>query len=77
MKKDIKRNNQDLIMSSAFQPAKGTKDVAPEEMRRLLFVFDTCRKVFEKYGFAPLETPAFESFELLAAKGGEIGRAHV
>jgi len=54
-----------------FQPAKGTKDVAPEEMRRLLFVFDTCRKVFEKYGFAPLETPAFENFELLAAKGGE------
>lgn len=71
MKKDIKQNNQDLIMSSSFQPAKGTKDIGPEEMRRLLFVFDTCRKVFEKYGFAPLETPAFENFELLAAKGGE------
>jgi len=54
-----------------FQPAKGTKDIAPDEMRRLLFMFDTCRKVFEKYGFVPLETPAFESFELLAAKGGE------
>lgn len=54
-----------------FQPAKGTRDIPPEEMRRLLFVFDTCRKVFEKYGFAPLETPAFENFELLAAKGGE------
>jgi len=54
-----------------FQPAKGTKDIAPDEMRRLLFVFDTCRKVFEKYGFVPLETPAFENFELLAAKGGE------
>ncbi|MBU3958195.1 MAG: ATP phosphoribosyltransferase regulatory subunit, partial [Nanoarchaeota archaeon] len=58
-------------MSSAFQPAKGTRDIPPEEMRRLLFVFDTCRNVFEKYGFAPLETPAFENFELLAAKGGE------
>ncbi len=54
-----------------FQPAKGTRDIPPEEMRRLLFVFDTCRKVFEKYGFVPLETPAFENFELLAAKGGE------
>ncbi len=54
-----------------FQPAKGTRDIPPEEMRRLLFVFDACRKVFEKYGFAPLETPAFENFELLAAKGGE------
>ncbi len=54
-----------------FQPAKGTRDIPPEEMRKLLFVFDTCRKVFEKYGFVPLETPAFESFELLAAKSGE------
>ncbi len=54
-----------------FQPAKGTRDIPPEEMRRLLFVFDKCRKAFEKYGFAPLETPAFESFELLAAKSGE------
>lgn len=54
-----------------FQPAKGTRDIPPEEMRKLLFVFDKCRKVFEKYGFVPLETPAFENFELLAAKGGE------
>ncbi len=54
-----------------FQTPKGTKDIKPEEMRKILFVFDTCRKVFEKYGFVPLETPAFESFKLLAAKSGE------
>lgn len=60
-----------------FKPAKGTKDIAPEEMRRLLFVFDKCRKVFEKYGFVPLETPAFENFDLLAAKGGEAVKEEV
>ncbi len=70
MKKNIRQGNQDFNMTE-FQPAKGTRDIAPEEMRKLLFVFDACRKVFEKYGFAPLETPAFENFELLAAKGGE------
>ncbi|MFZ3077356.1 MAG: histidine--tRNA ligase [Candidatus Aenigmatarchaeota archaeon] len=60
-----------------FQPAKGTRDIPPEEMRRLLFVFDKCRNVFEKYGFVPLETPAFENFELLAAKGGEAVKEEV
>jgi len=63
-----------IVLSSdimKFQPPKGTKDINPEEMRKLLFVFDTCKKVFEKYGFVPLETPAFENFNLLAAKSGE------
>ncbi|MBI4896253.1 MAG: histidine--tRNA ligase [Candidatus Aenigmarchaeota archaeon] len=58
-------------MTTTFQPPKGTKDILPDEMRKMLFVFDTCRAVFEKYGFVPLETPAFENFDLLAAKGGE------
>ncbi len=53
-----------------FQPPKGTRDFLPEDAEKLQFVIDTARVVFEKYGFKPLETPAFESFELLAAKGG-------
>ncbi len=53
-----------------FQPPKGTRDWPPEEMRKLQFVTDTLRRVFEKYGFQPLNTPVFESFNLLAAKGG-------
>ncbi len=54
-----------------FQPPKGTKDFMPEEMKKLQFVLDVVRGVFEKYGFQPLETPAFESFDLLARKSGE------
>ena len=32
-------------------------------------MFDRIRKVYESFGFVPLETPAFESWELLGAKG--------
>ncbi len=55
-----------------FQPPKGTRDLSPSEMRKLQFVIDKIRLIFEKYGFQPLETPAFESYELLAAKSGDI-----
>ncbi len=53
-----------------FQPPKGTRDVAAEDAIKLQKIIDVVRNVFEKYGFEPLFTPAFESFELLSAKGG-------
>lgn len=61
-------------MPPGFQPPKGMRDFLPEEAQKLQQVLDTCRKVFESYGFVPLETPAVESFELLAAKKG-LGEA--
>jgi len=57
-------------MSEKFQPPRGTRDFLPEEMIRLEFVMNALKKIFEKYGFESFETPAFENFELLAAKGG-------
>ena len=57
-------------MSEKFQPPRGTRDFLPEEMIRLEFVINVLKKIFEKYGFESFETPAFENFELLAAKGG-------
>jgi len=57
-------------MSENFQPPRGTRDFLPEEMIRREFVINTFKRVFEAYGFSPFETPAFENFELLAAKGG-------
>ncbi len=53
-----------------FQPPKGTRDLLPEDASKLQQIIEVCRDVFEKYGFGPLITPAFESFELLSAKGG-------
>ena len=54
-----------------FQPPRGTRDLLPEEMIKRQFIVDTARSVFEKWGFDPLDTPAFEEFELLTAKSGQ------
>lgn len=43
----------------------------PDEMREIEYVVKTIRKVFESYGYDPLETPAFESWDLLKTKCGE------
>jgi histidyl-tRNA synthetase len=51
----------------------------PWEMDRRQYLFEVISRTFEKFGFAPLETPAFESWELLGAKGsaGEAVRDEV
>lgn len=60
-----------------FQTPRGTRDFLPEEMMKRQYVFDTVRKVFENWGFDPLETPAFEDWNLLAAKSGEDVRNEI
>ena len=45
--------------------AKGTRDHLPEKMNQRLYVIAILREVFERYGFEPLETPAFERIERL------------
>lgn len=57
-----------LVMK--FQTPKGTRDLFPLEARKYQIVMDTLRRVYQKYGFRPLDTPAFENFGLFAAKGG-------
>jgi histidyl-tRNA synthetase len=51
-----------------IQLAKGVKDTAPEEKILKNQVVDTLKDVFERYGFAPLETPLIERYETLTAK---------
>ena len=57
-----------------FQPPKGTRDLMPEDAAKMQKIIEIVRSTFERYGFEPLMTPAFESFELLSAKGG-LGEA--
>ncbi len=57
-------------MTQRFQPPRGTRDFMPEDMVKRQYAFNTIRVVFEKFGFRPMDTPAFESWELLGAKGG-------
>src|SRR4051794_19010108 len=55
------------------KPPAGTRDFLPTEIRRRQHVIAVIRDVFEKYGFEPLETPAFENIETLLGKYGEEG----
>jgi histidyl-tRNA synthetase len=71
-KDDLKKENQNKIMK--IQTPKGTRDFLPEEAINFFKLIGVVRKVFEEYGFDPIITPAFESFVLLAAKGG-LGEA--
>lgn len=53
-----------------LQTAKGVRDIPPEEKIVKNEVVGIITKTFERYGFAPLETPTLERFETLAAKYG-------
>lgn len=52
---------------------KGTRDFLPEETSRRNYIFDTIKKVFELYGYSPIETPAMENLSTLLGKYGYEG----
>ena len=52
---------------------KGTRDFLPYQVQRRNYIFNTIKSVFEKYGFAPIETPSFELSSTLMGKYGEEG----
>lgn len=52
---------------------KGTRDFLPQEVAKRNYIFDAIKKVFKKYGFAPIETPSFELASTLLGKYGEEG----
>lgn len=55
------------------QILKGTRDFLPEQVYKRNYIFDTIKKVFEKYGFLPIETPVMEHLSTLTGKYGEEG----
>lgn len=55
------------------KPPGGTRDFLPDDVRRREFVIGVVRRVYERYGFEPLETPAFENIETLLGKYGDEG----
>ncbi|MEZ0486220.1 histidine--tRNA ligase [Fibrella aquatica] len=52
---------------------KGTRDFGPEQMSKRLFIFDTIRQTFRRFGFQPLETPSMENLSTLTGKYGDEG----
>ncbi|MFM7671583.1 MAG: histidine--tRNA ligase [Bacteroidota bacterium] len=59
-------------MSKPSLPA-GTRDFGPDVVRKRNHILDTIRNAFQRYGYQPLETPAFENLETLMGKYGEEG----
>jgi len=53
--------------------AKGTRDFSPQEMVKRNYIFDTIKKVFKKYGYAEIQTPAMENLSTLTGKYGDEG----
>ena len=52
-----------------LKTVKGMQDFLPEQAAKKQLIEETFRKVFERYGFKPMETPALEDFSLLSKKG--------
>lgn len=53
-----------------IQTLKGFRDFLPEEKRKRDYVEEKIKRVFEKFGFEPLETPTLEYASLLLGKYG-------
>ncbi|MFJ2112962.1 MULTISPECIES: histidine--tRNA ligase [unclassified Streptomyces] len=56
-----------------FDPASGTRDFLAAEFEKRERAFATIRTVFSRYGFQPLQTPAFERLDVLTGKYGDEG----
>ena len=52
---------------------QGTRDFPAAEVRKRNYILSCIRKVFEVYGFEPLETPAMENLDTLTGKYGDEG----
>jgi histidyl-tRNA synthetase len=52
---------------------KGTRDFGPAVMAKRQFILENIKRVFQKFGFLPLETPAMENLSTLTGKYGDEG----
>jgi histidyl-tRNA synthetase len=55
------------------EPARGMRDFLPEDVRRREHVIGVIKRVYERYGFEPLESPAVENLDTLMGKYGDEG----
>ena len=61
------------MASQQFDPPSGTRDFLAGDLRVREHVFTAIREVFQRYGFEPLQTPAFERLETLTGRYGDEG----
>jgi len=58
-------------MREDVSPPKGFRDFPPEDEILRKEIFSRIEKIFQRYGFDPIETPMVEKWETLAGKYGE------
>jgi histidyl-tRNA synthetase len=58
-------------MPSQFDPPSGTRDFLAAEVEQREHAFGVIRSVFSRYGYEPLQTPAFERLDVLLGKYGD------
>jgi len=58
------------MKNEALQMAKGVRDFGPAEKIARDKILETLKKVFESFGYNPIETPTLERYELFASKYG-------
>jgi len=56
---------------SGLQPVRGTRDILPEESRRLRHIEDTARLVAGRFGYEEIATPIFEFSEVFRRTLGD------
>lgn len=61
-------------MSKVYtEPLSGMRDFLPLDVLRRDYVIDAVKRVYQSYGFEPLETPTMERLSTLLGKYGEEG----
>lgn len=58
-------------MKLSTQPYKGARDFYPEDKRLQKYMFNTMRKVVERFGYEEYDAPILEPIEMYLAKSGE------
>src|SRR5213082_1009080 len=60
-------------MTSTVEPrvSRGLRDLLPDQMLARQEMIDTIRRVYELYGFVPLNTPAIEYLDVLSGSAGQ------
>ena len=51
--------------------SRGLRDLLPDQMLARQAMIDTIRRVYELYGFVPLNTPAVEFLDVLSGSAGQ------
>lgn len=60
-----------IMATLSTQPYKGTRDYYPEDKRVQNYIFDTWKRVVERYGYQEYGAPMVEPLDLYMAKSGE------